>query len=86
MRLYTKKHIETVHWLDFEAAKLDSMIVHAEDSGGVDTAIKVKMYQKFLDDVLREKDSIGVEVPDTEAKEFLLKYVKRDERGLHDAW
>jgi hypothetical protein len=48
--------------------------------------IAVEMYGKFKDAVHDKFLSIGVDVPETEAKELLLKYIKRDERGCHDAW
>jgi hypothetical protein len=80
MKLYTEKQLEAIRWLDWEKQKLDGMMAAANET------IAVEMYGKFKDAVHDKFLSMGVDVPEVEAKELLLKYIKRDERGCHDAW
>ena len=87
MRLYTENQLEAVRWLDWERQKLDSMMVAAaKEIGTAAGRKKVEMYRKFKEDCNQEVVAMGIEVPDVEAKELLLKYIKRDDCGCHDAW
>lgn len=87
MKLYTEKQLEAIRWLDWERQKLDSMmVVAAKEIGTAAGRKKVEMYGKFKEDCNQEVVAMGIEVPDVEAKELLLKYIKRDDRGLHDGW
>lgn len=88
MRLYTKRQVEAIRWMDRELQRLDKGLLRDCQIGGVGTPaeIELRILEKYKEAVSQEILSTGVEVPDKEAKEFLLKYVKRDKRGLHDAW
>jgi hypothetical protein len=87
MKLYTEKQLEAIRWLDWARQKLDSMmVVAAKEIGTAAGRKKVEMYGKFKEDCNQEVVAMGIEVPDVEAKELLLKYIKRDDRGLHDGW
>jgi hypothetical protein len=87
MKLYTEKQLEAIRWLDWARQKLDSMmVVAAKEIGTAAGRKKVEMYGKFKEVCEQEITDIGIDVPETEAKDLLLKYIKRDERGCHDAW